>query len=107
MPKRSDSPFPEIVYSEIDDVTTSERYSAVSLCSSVCEGLSYHLDVASSIDTDILAAQTAYPIFFLFYLVHLCDAGLVAPQDLSLSNLIVFPELPFTGCALDDQHGNA
>jgi len=107
MPKRSDSPYPEIVYSEIDDVTTSERYSTVFLCSPVRKGLSYHLDAASSINPHIISAETAYSIFFLFYLVHFRDPVLVAPKDLSLSNLVVFPKPPFAGCAFDEENGNA
>jgi hypothetical protein len=29
MPERSDSPYPEIAFSKIEDVTTSERYPMV------------------------------------------------------------------------------
>lgn len=64
--------------------------------------LSYHLYIASLVDTNILAAHTLYPALFLFDLIHSCNPILMAPQNFTLTNLVIFPQLLFTGCTFND-----
>ncbi len=72
--------------------------SAVSLCSSICKCFAYHLYIASFINTYILAARALYSTFFLFDLIPSCDPVLMAPQDFSVTNFVILPQLSFTGC---------
>ena len=78
--------------------------SDVSLCSGVSKGPSDHLYMASFIDTNVLTAQTLYPSFFQVELILSRNPILMASQNFSRANLIVFPQLSLTGSTFDHQH---
>jgi hypothetical protein len=53
-------------------------------------------------DTNILAAQAPDPIFFSPHVIFPSNPILMAPQDFSRTNLVIFPQLSFTGGTFDD-----
>ncbi len=57
----------------------NDKFSAVSLCTTISKCLFYHLYMVSFIDTNIPTAQTFYPVFFLFYLVSFRNPVLMTP----------------------------
>jgi hypothetical protein len=78
--------------------------SAVSLGTGMGEGLSDHLDIGPFVNADIFAAHTLYSITCLVDPVASNDSMFVAPEDLPLTDLVVFPEFLFAGRAPDDEH---
>lgn len=78
--------------------------STVSPGAGTGKGLADHFNIRALVCADFFAATTLYLLILGCKGIFFGNSCLVATQNLNRANLVIFPQLVFTGSATDNEH---
>jgi hypothetical protein len=63
--------------------------------------------MASFVYSYVFAAQATDSISFFHSSIHFLNSIFVTSQDFAMTDLVVFPQLPFTSSTSNNEHGTS